>query len=74
MFVIWTFNSFPVIYVITRGGPIHSTDTLVTYIYKIAFQYGLFEEATALATITFVLILAFSLPYARQYFRAEEGQ
>jgi ABC-type sugar transport system permease subunit len=74
MFVIWTFSSFPVIYIITRGGPINTTDTLVTYIYKVAFQYGLFEEATALAAITFVLILAFSLPYARQYFRAEEDQ
>ena len=72
MFVIWTFNSFPVIYIITRGGPIHSTDTLVTYIYKIAFQYGLFEEATALAAITFLIILVFSVPYARQYFRVEE--
>ncbi len=72
MFVIWTFNSFPVIYIMTRGGPIHSTDTLVTYIYKIAFQYGLFEEATALSAITFLIILAFSVPYARQYFRVEE--
>jgi multiple sugar transport system permease protein len=72
MFIIWTFNSFPVIYIITRGGPIHSTDTLVTYIYKIAFQYGLFEEATALAAITFFIILVFTVPYARQYFRVEE--
>lgn len=72
MFIIWTFNSFPVIYIITRGGPIHSTDTLVTYIYKIAFQYGLFEEATALAAVTFLIILAFSVPYSRQYFRVEE--
>jgi ABC-type sugar transport system permease subunit len=72
MFIIWTFNSFPVVYIITRGGPIHSTDTLITYIYKIAFQYGLFEEATALAAITFFLVLAVSVPYAQQYFRVEE--
>lgn len=72
MFVIWTFNSFPVIWVLTRGGPIHSTDTLVTYIYKTAFQYGMFEEATALAMITFVFLLVFSFLYARRFFN--EGQ
>jgi multiple sugar transport system permease protein len=72
MFIIWTFNSFPVIWVLTRGGPVHATDTLVTFIYKNAFQYSLFEEATALATITFVILLLISIPYARQFFKGEE--
>lgn len=72
MFIIWTFNSFPVIWIITRGGPLNSTDTLVTYIYKIAFQYNLFNEAAFLSVITFIIMLLISIPYVRLYFKQEE--
>jgi multiple sugar transport system permease protein len=72
LFCIWTFNSFPIIWVMTKGGPIHTTDTLVTYTYKIAFQYQLFSQAMALCVFILVILLVFSVLYSSLYFREEE--
>lgn len=69
---LWTFNDFNVIYILTTGGPGTSTDILITYIYKYAFQYLRFGPAAAMAVITFIILLIVSLVYARTYFR-EEG-
>ena len=35
--IIYVFNSFPIIYTITKGAPANKTDTLVTYLYMLAF-------------------------------------
>lgn len=35
--VIYVFNSFPIIYTITKGAPANKTDTLITYLYMLAF-------------------------------------
>ncbi|GAA1300762.1 ABC transporter permease [Planotetraspora silvatica] len=35
---IWTFNQFPVIFLLTRGGPGGATEILVTYAYRQAFE------------------------------------
>ena len=69
--VLWTFNDFPVIWVITKGGPINTTDILVTWIYKNYFMYNRPAMAAALGTITFLILLAFSIYYARFYFRED---
>jgi arabinogalactan oligomer/maltooligosaccharide transport system permease protein len=66
---LWTFNDFNVIYVLTAGGPGTSTDILITYIYKYAFQYLRFGPAAAMAVITFGILLLVSIIYARSYFR-----
>lgn len=66
---LWTFNDFNVIYVLTAGGPGTSTDILITYIYKYAFQYLRFGPAAAMAVITFAILLTVSVIYARSYFR-----
>lgn len=71
LFCIWTFNSFPVIWVMTKGGPIHTTDTLVTYTYKIAFQYQLFNQAMALCVFILVILFVFSVLYSSLYFRED---
>ena len=70
--VIWTFNDFSVPYIITKGGPINTTDILVTHLYKTAFQFLDFGPASAIAVITFATLLVFSLLYARLYFREVE--
>ncbi|MGQ9747012.1 MAG: carbohydrate ABC transporter permease [Candidatus Caldatribacteriaceae bacterium] len=66
---LWTFNDFNVIYVLTAGGPGTSTDILITYIYKYAFQYLRFGPASAMAVITFGILLTVSILYARSYFK-----
>ncbi|MCX6090460.1 MAG: sugar ABC transporter permease [Candidatus Atribacteria bacterium] len=67
--ILWTFNDFNVIYILTKGGPANSTDILITYIYKYAFQYIKFGPSAAMAVITFVILMVVSIFYARNYFR-----
>lgn len=40
LMTIYVFNSFPIIWVMTQGGPANSTDIMVTYLYKLAFPVG----------------------------------
>jgi len=68
---LWTFNDFNVIYILTKGGPINSTDILITSIYKYAFTFLKFGPAAAMAVVTFAILLILSLLYARFYFKGE---
>jgi multiple sugar transport system permease protein len=63
--VIYVFNSFPIIWVLTQGGPANSTDILVTYLYKLAFRFGRLGDAAALSLIMFAILFAFTLVYVR---------
>ncbi len=53
------FNSFPVIWAITQGGPGSSTDTTTTMAYKIAFKTSDIGQSASLATLNFLIILVF---------------
>jgi multiple sugar transport system permease protein len=53
------FNSFPIIWAITEGGPGSSTDTTTTLAYKIAFKDADIGQSASLATINFLIILIF---------------
>jgi multiple sugar transport system permease protein len=56
------FQIFVEIYVMTRGGPLGSTTTLIYSIYANAFDKSdMMGYACALAYIVFVIILLFSL-------------
>jgi multiple sugar transport system permease protein len=68
---VWTFNSFVLVHVITGGGPLHATDILVTFLYKTAFEWLSFGQASAMALVTFFILLVFSLLYIRLYYRRE---
>lgn len=60
---IYVFNSFPIIWVTTQGGPASSTDILVTYLYKLGFRFGRLGEASALSLLMFAILLAFTIVY-----------
>jgi len=55
--IIYVFNSFPIVWTITRGDPANRTDTLVTYLYKLAFYNGKQGEAAAVSVIGFSILL-----------------
>jgi multiple sugar transport system permease protein len=63
--IVWTFNSFDIIWVHTRGGPLGATTTLVVKTFKAAFEEYRFGLASAFSTITFLVLLIFSLFYSR---------
>ena len=55
--IIYVFNSFPIIWTMTKGDPANHTDTLVTYLYKLAFYNGRQGEAAAVSVIGFIILL-----------------
>ncbi|MEM8948578.1 MAG: sugar ABC transporter permease [Pseudomonadota bacterium] len=71
--VIHVFNSFPIIWVMTKGDPANGTDILVTYLYKLAFQYGRIGDAAAMSLIMFAILLTFTIVYARMQMKQSAG-
>ena len=69
--IIYVFNSFPIIWVMTQGDPANSTDILVTWLYKLAFRYGRLDVAGALSLVMFLILLAFTIAYAILLMRGE---
>lgn len=67
--VIYVFNSFPIIWVMTEGGPANQTDILVTYLYKLAFRFGQLGKASAISLAMFAILLVFTLIYVRLQMR-----
>jgi len=68
---IYVFNSFPIIWVMTQGGPANSTDILVTHLYKLAFRIGKLGEASAVSLVMFVILLVFTMIYVRLAMREQ---
>ena len=69
---IWTFNSFNVIYVLTGGGPMDATETMMIKIYHEAFgKYNLGMSST-LSIIVFIILIILSILYWKQINRDEE--
>ena len=52
---------FAEIYVMTKGGPLNSTKTIVYYIYERAFENLDLGYASALAVVLLIVVMAFSL-------------
>lgn len=52
-----SFQVFDLIYLMTKGGPLESTNVLVYWIYKNAFEFFNIGEASAGAYILFLIIL-----------------
>lgn len=59
--IVQTFQVFGAIYVMTQGGPLGSTETVVYQMYQTAFGYTEFGYAAAMSTVLFFTILLFSI-------------
>jgi arabinogalactan oligomer/maltooligosaccharide transport system permease protein len=57
--VVWTFNMFNIIFLVTQGEPASSTEILITQAYKIAFQQYRYGYAAAYSTIIFLILLVY---------------
>lgn len=70
-----SFQVFTEIYVMTKGGPLNATTTLVYEVYRNAFdRSNLMGYASAIAYVTFILILAVSLVQMRLLGRRGESR
>ncbi len=63
--VIWSFNDFNMVFVMTRGGPINSSMVLPVLVREISFVHFDLGQGSALSLIVFGLLLALSLVYLR---------
>lgn len=59
--VIYSFRSFDLIYVMTKGGPLNATKTLVMYVYDTAFKMNYYGRASASGVILFLILLIFTI-------------
>lgn len=62
---IWTMQVFPLVWMTTGGGPIHATEMLSTFTYKLAFSRYKFSLASASAVIILLLSMSVALFYVR---------
>jgi multiple sugar transport system permease protein len=56
-----SFQVFDLVYLMTKGGPLDSTNVLVYAIYKNAFEYFNIGQASAIAYVLFVIILVLAI-------------
>ena len=69
---IWTMQQFPLIWMTTGSGPIHVTEMLSTFTYKLAFSSYKFSHASASAFIILALSMFVALFYVRQQRASDE--
>ncbi len=60
-----TFKVFDLVYVMTGGGPVDSTEVLSTYSYKLSFQQFQFGQGAAAACVLFVCLFIVALIYLK---------
>ncbi len=65
--VIWTFNNFNVIWLVSDGGkPADKTHILVSFVYREVFNYYRYGYAAALSMVIFLILLIFGVNFIRR--------
>jgi len=70
--VVWTFNMFNIIFLVTAGDPGGSTEILITQAYKFAFQKYRYGYAAAYSTVIFGILLVYGV-FQNRYSKATES-
>jgi multiple sugar transport system permease protein len=70
--LIWNFNSFALVFVLTAGGPGGETMLPMLFAYNEAFKYGNFGYAAAMGNVMVVVITAFLFFYLRGQARSRD--
>ena len=72
--IIYVFNSFPIVWTISKGAPADQTHTLVTYLYQLSFTDGKGGHAAAVSVIGFVILAACASVYMIMSLGGEEEE
>ncbi|MFT4767329.1 MAG: multiple sugar transport system permease protein [Glaciecola sp.] len=70
---IWDFKEFDLIFLLTGGGPVTSTQTLPLLVYKEAFALNQMGMAAAYAVVMMAIMLLFMIIYVRRTRAADES-
>ncbi len=68
---VWTLQQFALIWMTTGGGPVGSTETIATYIYKQAFSKYKYSIASTAAVLLLIICIIIGIFYVRHQ-RSEE--
>ncbi len=68
---IWTFRLFPLVWLLTGGGPGRETEVLSTYVYRTAFVSFEFSQASAIAVVLLIITSVFTVFYLHLEKQAE---
>lgn len=62
---VYTFKVFDLIWVMTKGGPINSTELVSTYAYRLSFEEFQFSKGAAAANVLFLILLVVGFFYIK---------
>lgn len=69
--VIWSFNDFNMVFVMTRGGPLDATMVLPVLVRELSFVHFDLGRGSALSNVMFLLLVMFSFVYLKVSTRTE---
>ncbi len=65
--IIWTFNNFNIVWLVSNGGePADTTHILISWVYKSGFRYFRMGYAAAFSMIIFLILLLFSWNFIKK--------
>jgi raffinose/stachyose/melibiose transport system permease protein len=65
LYAIWAIKIFPLIYLMTDGGPYHATEVMNTYMYKSVFNSFQLGIGSAVTTVGIIFVALFTLLRSR---------
>jgi raffinose/stachyose/melibiose transport system permease protein len=71
--ILGSFQQFVIIWILTQGGPVNSSQVISTYLYKYGIKNFKLGFGSAVAFILFAITLVFSLGYQRMLMRQDYG-
>ncbi|MDZ7265673.1 MAG: sugar ABC transporter permease [candidate division KSB1 bacterium] len=71
--IIWSFNDFNMVFVMTRGGPIYSSMVLPVLVREFSFMQFDLGKGSALSILIFSLLISLSFIYLRVLARREKA-
>lgn len=63
--IVYTFRCYELVYVMTAGGPVDSTQLMTLYSYKYSFVTYNFSQGATISNILLLILLAVGLLYIK---------
>jgi len=68
---VWTLKTFAIVWSLTGGGPLHATEIISLYIYRLAFMESKYSLASAAAVLLLIVCVIVAIFYSRQQLKEE---